>query len=155
MADWHCPACPPLACNADQYNPFLGFSGDCQACPEPVGPGTFTSYAAAQQCDVERVDLTCDSDECECCVLCAAVSCVVGWLSIAGCVAGRLQLLPCWHALACPGTAAHQPLVCAPLACADRNSGKSWAYDLASQECQLCAAGTVRNYDGSTECEPW
>ena len=59
------PCSPPRF--ADQYNPFLGYSKNCLACPEPpVGPGTYTSYAAAQQCDVERVDLTCDSDECEC-----------------------------------------------------------------------------------------
>ena len=51
---------------ADQYNPYLGFSGDCWPCPEPrIGPSGYTSYAAAQQCDVERVDLACDSLECE------------------------------------------------------------------------------------------
>ena len=41
---------------------MLGWSGACKAC-SGIGPGTFTNYAAAQQCDVERADLVCDSGE--------------------------------------------------------------------------------------------
>ena len=35
-----------------------GLSDACTDCPG-TGPGTYTNYAAAQQCDVERVDLLC------------------------------------------------------------------------------------------------
>ena len=63
----HSPSLPRLSWCSDTYNPYLGSFDPCLACPEPpVGPGTWTSYAAAQQCDTERVDLACDSDACEC-----------------------------------------------------------------------------------------
>lgn len=87
----HRPAWPA----ADTYNGMLGLHEACTECPTPVGPGTYTTYAAAQQCDVERVDLVCDSDK-----------------------------------------------------------SKSFAYDKASQLCQLCPAGTWRDYDNSLECTP-
>ncbi|PSC75222.1 serine threonine [Micractinium conductrix] len=107
-----CPTCPVgfscpgnedpelakiVPCSPNTYNPFLGFSGDCQECTG-LGLDTYTSYAAAQQCDVDRVDLACDSDD-------------------------------------------------------YKNEG-SFAYEQASQLCQKCAAGTWRNYEASTECEP-
>ncbi|PSC75144.1 serine threonine [Micractinium conductrix] len=72
-----CPACPVgfscpgsddpeqakfVPCGPNTYNPFLGFSGECQECPG-LGLDTYTSYAAAQQCDVDRLDLACDSDD--------------------------------------------------------------------------------------------
>lgn len=46
----------------------------CTACPGS-GPGTFTNYAAAEQCDVERVDLECDSSEWACCACSACCTC--------------------------------------------------------------------------------
>lgn len=42
---------------------MLGNSLDCLTC-DGLGPGTYTTYAAAQQCDVERVDLLCTSGGC-------------------------------------------------------------------------------------------
>ena len=53
----------------DTYNGVLGFSGTtCLACDDAVqfpggGPAGYTSYAAAQQCAVERVDLLCKGGE--------------------------------------------------------------------------------------------
>lgn len=90
---------------------MLGLSDDCTDCPG-TGPGTHTTYAAAQQCDVERVDLLCDtlkdqsfaydkaSQECK---LCPAgtyrdyngdTACIDWW------VVGTCALLPSLHSLA-------------------------------------------------------
>jgi len=55
------PSCLPcLALPPDTYNSLNGFAGDCTTCPGS-GAGTFTSYAAAQQCDTARVDTVCTS----------------------------------------------------------------------------------------------
>ena len=35
------------------------------------------------------------------------------------------------------------------------DDSQSFAYDKASQECKLCAAGTYRDYAGDTACIPW
>ncbi|KAL4452637.1 hypothetical protein ABPG75_008299 [Micractinium tetrahymenae] len=107
-ADLLCPSCPlgftcpdgaPLdadkvPCSPNSYNDMLGLAGDCAACPTS---GAYTNYAAAEQCDVEKVDLICS-----------------------------------------------------------KNEGQSWAYDKASQQCQLCQAGTWRSYqdDSTTACQP-
>ncbi|KAL4447453.1 hypothetical protein ABPG75_004672 [Micractinium tetrahymenae] len=50
-----------VPCEPNSYNGMLGLSGECTTCPGS-GAGTHTNYAAAQQCDVERVDLLCASD---------------------------------------------------------------------------------------------
>jgi len=62
---------------ADTYNELLGFSGACKTCPGGIDSNTtpdpnvvtppgavYTSYAAAQQCDVKRLDLQCRGGEC-------------------------------------------------------------------------------------------
>jgi len=55
-----CPVYPP--CPTDTYNSLNGFAGDCTTCPG-AGAGTWTSYAAAQQCDVARLNITCLASE--------------------------------------------------------------------------------------------
>lgn len=45
---------------AGKFNELLGYSGNCTACP---ASGAYTSYAASQQCDVEKVDLECRGGE--------------------------------------------------------------------------------------------
>ena len=55
----------------------------------------------------------------------------------------QLGMLPCSPLLVPPS----------PPGDADKNEG-SFAYEQASQLCQKCAAGTWRNYEASTECEP-
>ena len=53
----------PLASTpSDTYVDINGFYDTCKTCAG-VGPGTYTSYSAAQQCAVDRVDLVCDSDK--------------------------------------------------------------------------------------------
>ncbi|PSC75061.1 peptidyl-prolyl cis-trans cyclophilin-type [Micractinium conductrix] len=82
-----CPLCPVghtcpgdlpkealvIPCRPNEYNPFLGMSGDCEVCPndptnlaDPLVPyiydplvTTWTSYEGAAYCTVERVDLVC------------------------------------------------------------------------------------------------
>ena len=139
---------PPLLSPppADTYNPFLGFSGECQECPG-LGLDTYTSYAAAQQCDVDRLDLACDSDDCECC---RWGRCPSGSACTSSCA---LPVPVHVAATALAWCLAHSPLGHPSPGDADKEEG-SFAYDQASQQCQKCAAGTWRNYEASTECEP-
>ncbi|PSC70770.1 histidine-tRNA cytoplasmic isoform B [Micractinium conductrix] len=63
-----CPACPVgytcsnnkrLPCPPNTYMPFRGWSDPCWSCPLH---GAYTTYAAAQQCDVQKLDLLCNTD---------------------------------------------------------------------------------------------
>ena len=57
------PPPPPRA--ADTYNPYLGSSEPCISCADATTVSLgYTSYAAAAQCDVDRVDLDCIGSEC-------------------------------------------------------------------------------------------
>lgn len=82
---------------ADTYNGILGLSTDCTACPAdtkfPVdgSPDAWTSYAAAQQCDVARVDLECRGGEWPGLSLCKPHSC-----SVAACP--QLMMMPMFAA---------------------------------------------------------
>lgn len=40
--------------------PFRGWSDPCWSCPLH---GAYTTYAAAQQCDVQKLDLLCNTGE--------------------------------------------------------------------------------------------
>lgn len=51
-----------VPCDPNTYNGMLGLAGACTSCTG-LGPTTYTNYAAAQQCDVERVDLLCEGGE--------------------------------------------------------------------------------------------
>jgi len=52
----------PSTLPADTYNGLLGLGGTCTPCD---ASGQYTTYAAAQQCDVKKLDLECKAGEAE------------------------------------------------------------------------------------------
>ena len=69
----HAHTSPPLPSPSGTYNPILGFAGEeCPSCIADIRPTAtegpqFTSYAGAEWCSVEALDLQCDDVLlCEC-----------------------------------------------------------------------------------------